>query len=115
MTVWGKFAEYPEHHIRMQSLKYTTRQTHILRAEPMNRRKKNNRQAGQVLITGVIMLIALLLMLLSIFDVHNLIRAKFKFETAQQSAALAGARWQKESLNLIGGRRKKLGYSPSAV
>ncbi|MBO5645374.1 MAG: hypothetical protein J6S90_09005, partial [Lentisphaeria bacterium] len=60
------------------------------------------RESGQVLITGVIMLIALLLLLLSIFDVHNLIRAKFKFETAQQSAALAGARWQKESLNLIG-------------
>ena len=63
---------------------------------------KEKRESGQVLITGVIMLIALLLLLLSIFDVHNLIRAKFKFETAQQSAALAGARWQKESLNLIG-------------
>ena len=59
-------------------------------------------ESGQVLITGIIMLIVLLLLLLSIFDVHNLIRAKFKFETAQQSAALAGARWQKESLNLIG-------------
>ena len=65
----------------------------------MNSSKK---QSGQVLITGVIMLIVLLLLLLSIFDVHNIIRAKFKFETAQQSAALAGARWQKESLNLIG-------------
>ena len=61
-----------------------------------------NQQSGQVLITGIIMLIALLLLLLSIFDVHNLIRAKFKFETAQQSAAIAGANWQKESLNLIG-------------
>ena len=69
----------------------------------MNKTHANqNQQSGQVLITGVIMLIALLLMLLSLFDVHNLIRAKFKFETAQQSAALAGAKWQKESLNLIG-------------
>ena len=66
------------------------------------RQKQTNCQSGQVLITGVIMLIALLLMLLSIFDVHNIIRAKFKFETAQQAAALAGAKWQKESLNLIG-------------
>ena len=63
---------------------------------------KNDNQSGQVLITGVIMLIILLAMLLSVFDVHNLIRAKFKFETAQQAAALTGAEWQKKSLNLIG-------------
>lgn len=59
-------------------------------------------QSGQVIITGVIMLVVLLLLLLSIFDIHNLIRSKFKFETAQQSAALAGANWQKNTLNLIG-------------
>ena len=69
----------------------------------MNKRNfPQKKQSGQVLITGIIMLIVLLLLLLSIFDVHNIIRAKFKFETAQQSAALAGAKWQKESLNLIG-------------
>ena len=59
-------------------------------------------QSGQVIITGVIMLLVLLLLLVSIFDIHNVIRAKFKFETAQQSAALAGANWQKNTLNLIG-------------
>ncbi len=48
------------------------------------------------------MLVVLLLLLLTLFDVHNLIRSKFKFETAQQSAALAGANWQKNTLNLIG-------------
>ena len=64
--------------------------------------RKNSAQSGQVIITGVIMLVVLLLLLLTIFDVHNLIRSKFKFETAQQSAALAGANWQKNTLNLIG-------------
>ena len=69
----------------------------------MNRRvTRIQEQSGQVIITGVIMLIVLLLLLVSIFDVHNVIRAKFKFETAQQSAALAGANWQKNTLNLIG-------------
>ena len=69
----------------------------------MNRRvTRFQEQSGQVIITGVIMLLVLLLLLVSIFDVHNVIRAKFKFETAQQSAALAGANWQKNTLNLIG-------------
>ncbi|MDR0931592.1 MAG: pilus assembly protein TadG-related protein [Victivallales bacterium] len=60
------------------------------------------KESGQVLLTGIIMMLILLLGILLIFDVHNVIRAKYKVETAHQSAALAGAMWQKESLNLIG-------------
>jgi len=67
-------------------------------AAPPPRRK----ESGQVLLLGVVMMTALLLLLLYAFDIHNVIRAKFKTETAQQAAALAGARWQRESLNLIG-------------
>ena len=63
---------------------------------------KRDRQSGQVLITGVVMMAILLLVILYAFDVHNVIRAKLKVDIAQQSAAMTGAAWQKESLNLIG-------------
>ncbi len=63
---------------------------------------RSNRQSGQVLLVGVVMMVVLLIAVLALFDVHNVIRAKLKTETAQQAAALTGAEWQKESLNLIG-------------
>ena len=59
-------------------------------------------QSGQVLLTGITMMVVLLLIILYAFDVHNVIRAKMKVEIAQQAAAMTGANWQKESLNLIG-------------
>lgn len=59
-------------------------------------------QSGQVLVTGIFILIVLLLLVFSGFDVYNSIRSKFKIETAQEAAALAGASWQRDSLNLIG-------------
>ncbi|MBS1371302.1 MAG: hypothetical protein HPZ91_15250 [Lentisphaeria bacterium] len=65
-------------------------------------RSRRGGESGQVLLTGIIMMLILLLGILLIFDVHNVIRAKYKVETAHQAAALAGAEWQKESLNLIG-------------
>ncbi len=64
--------------------------------------RRNTAEHGQVLVVGIVMMLILLLALLFLFDVHNVIRAKFKVETAQQAAALAGAEWQRESLNLIG-------------
>jgi len=63
---------------------------------------KKCRQSGQVLAAGIFILLILLVVILVGFDVYNAIRAKFKVETAQEAAALAGADWQKESLNLIG-------------
>lgn len=57
---------------------------------------------GQVLVVGILMLLILLIALFFLFDLHNVMRAKFKTETAQQAAALAGADWQRASLNLIG-------------
>ena len=48
------------------------------------------------------MMLVLLLIILYAFDVHNVIRAKMKVGIAQQAASMAGAHWQKESLNLIG-------------
>ena len=63
---------------------------------------KNKRESGQVLITGIVMMAILLLVILYAFDVHNVIRAKLKVDIAQQSAAMTGAVWQKESLNFLG-------------
>ncbi len=59
-------------------------------------------ESGQVLVAGIFILIILLLLVFAGFDIHNAIRAKFKIQTAQESAAIAGATWQKHSLNLIG-------------
>ena len=57
---------------------------------------------GQVLVLAVVILFGLILGVMMLFDLHNAIRAKIKVETAQQAAALAGAGWQVEGLNLIG-------------
>lgn len=64
--------------------------------------RRDSGESGQVLLVGIIMLLTLLVALLFLFDLHNVMRAKFKTETAQQAAALAGASWQRASLNLIG-------------
>ena len=49
---------------------------------------RRKRESGQVLITGVVMMVVLLLVILYAFDVHNVIRAKMKVDIAQQSAAM---------------------------
>lgn len=54
------------------------------------------------MILAVIMIIILLMAIMFMFDLHSIIRAKIKMETAEQSAALTAAKWQQESLNLIG-------------
>lgn len=63
-------------------------------------RKNNN--SGQVLILGIVMLLILLFAVFFFFDIHNVLRGKLKLEIAEQSAALTAARWQAESLNLVG-------------
>ena len=48
------------------------------------------------------MMTILIMCILYMFDIHNVIRGKIKVETGQQAAALTGAAWQRNSLNLIG-------------
>ena len=60
------------------------------------------KESGQILLVGVVMMIIFLLLILISFDLGNAIRVKFKLEVAQQASALAGATWQRESLNAIG-------------
>ena len=64
--------------------------------------KQRNNESGQVLLAGIIMMTILIMCILYMFDVHNVIRGKIKLETGQQAAALTGASWQRNSLNLIG-------------
>ena len=73
-----------------------------MKRETNLRRINLRNQSGQVLVAGIFILIILLLLVFSGFDVYNAIRSKFKIETAQESAAIAGATWQRDSLNLIG-------------
>ena len=63
---------------------------------------QKQKNSGQVLILGIVMLLILLFAVFFFFDIHNVIRGKIKLETAEQAAALAAARWQAESLNLVG-------------
>ncbi|MDD5699496.1 MAG: pilus assembly protein TadG-related protein [Victivallaceae bacterium] len=68
----------------------------------MNGKRKKRRETGQVLIFAVVILIILLIAAVFLFDLHSIIRAKIKLDTAEQAAALAAGRWQMRSLNLIG-------------
>ncbi|MFA7230219.1 MAG: pilus assembly protein TadG-related protein [Victivallaceae bacterium] len=52
---------------------------------------KKHIQGGQVMILAVIMIIILLMAIMFMFDLHSIIRAKIKMETAEQSAALTAA------------------------
>jgi len=63
---------------------------------------KHRVQKGQVLIVAIIMALVLLLAVFIFFDVHSAIRAKLKVVTASEAAALAAARNQAETLNMIG-------------
>ncbi len=65
-------------------------------------RHARQKSGGQVLLMALVILAGALVIALLLFDFQNVLRGKIKVETAQQAAALAGANWQKEGLNLIG-------------
>ena len=60
------------------------------------------KEKGQVLILALMALIILILAVFSLFDIQNLIRGKVKSQSAVDSAAIAGANWQRHTLNLVG-------------
>ncbi|MDD3117313.1 MAG: pilus assembly protein TadG-related protein, partial [Victivallaceae bacterium] len=64
--------------------------------------RQTNKERGQVMLLGLVIVIILGLVVLFLFDLQLAVRAKMKVETAEQSAALAAAEWQRNSLNLIG-------------
>jgi Flp pilus assembly protein TadG len=59
-------------------------------------------EKGQTLIVAVLAIIVLFLAALFLFDLQSIIRVKVKTQTAADAAALAGAKAQVQSLNLIG-------------
>lgn len=60
------------------------------------------KESGQVMVFTMILLIVLALGSLFLFDIHSSIRGKIKAQSASEAAALAMAKWQAESLNIIG-------------
>lgn len=64
--------------------------------------EKRRGESGQTLILGVIAMVILVLAIILLLDIQNVIRTKVKSQSGVDAAALAGAAWQKESLNLIG-------------
>ncbi len=62
--------------------------------------KKND--SGQTLLVSVLVLVILLLASVFLFDLQSIIRGKVKSQAAVDAAALSGAEWQKNTLNMIG-------------
>ena len=62
----------------------------------------NGKESGQTLLLAVLAIIVLLIAALFLFDLQTIIRVKIKSQTAADAAALAGAKMQMKSLNLIG-------------
>lgn len=65
-------------------------------------RDRPRRRAGQTMIFLLVLLVILTLVVLWSFDLHKIISVKFRSTNAGDAAALAAARWQGQSLNLIG-------------
>lgn len=64
--------------------------------------QKRRRESGQTLLVGVMALLLLLLAVVFVFDLQSVIRAKYKTKTAVDAAAIAGANWQRHTLNMLG-------------
>ena len=63
---------------------------------------RHHGEKGQILVLGLIAMIILLLAIIIFFDVQSVARIKIKSQNALDASALAGAKWQQESLNMIG-------------
>ena len=61
-----------------------------------------SRRAGQTILYSLIALVILAFVAMWVFDVHKTLFVKSKSRNAGDSAALAAARWQGISLNLVG-------------
>ncbi len=64
--------------------------------------RKRYGERGQVLILSVVAVVILAAAILVFFDVQRIMRGKIKVMSGIDAAALTGAAWQKNSLNLIG-------------
>ena len=65
-------------------------------------RRAARRNAGQVILVVLLAVLVLLFAALWLADVHHLVMARDRTQNAGDAAALAGARWQAETLELEG-------------
>ena len=65
---------------------------------PFTKRKR----PGQVMIYMVVILIFVLVMCFFLFDLHTMIHTRHKTQTGVDSAALSAARWQGQTMNMVG-------------
>lgn len=68
----------------------------------MTRRTNERKQSGQAMIFVVMVVVVLAFVVLWNFDVHKTLFVKVRTRDAGDAAALAAARWQGASLNIIG-------------
>jgi hypothetical protein len=64
--------------------------------------RKSSAEKGQVLIYLLIVLVILVFVMGSVFDLNRILIRKMKGHNASDAAALIGAQWQALGLNLIG-------------
>jgi len=69
---------------------------------PMTNKHRLNQQAGQAVIFILLALVTLVFFLLFIVDLHQIVRRKNQTMNAGDAAALAAARWQGSTINLVG-------------
>ncbi len=65
-------------------------------------RRLHARSAGQTMMFVIMTLVVLAFVAFLVFDVHKILHLKSRSRVAGDAAALAAARWQGQSLNLIG-------------
>ena len=68
----------------------------------MNPRPHSHRRSGQTLLFLAFSLVVLTLAVLWQFDIHKMLNVKARIRNGGDAAALAGARWQASSLNMVG-------------
>ncbi len=66
------------------------------------RRYSNKHRAGQTMVFMIVALLLIVFMVCWQFDVHKVISVKWRSQNAGDAAALAAARWQGMTLNIIG-------------
>ena len=68
----------------------------------MVNRPPHRRQSGQAVLFILLGLVALVFFMIFIADLHRIIQRKDQAQNAGDAAALAAARWQGSTLNLVG-------------
>jgi Flp pilus assembly protein TadG len=74
----------------------------IAKANPSQSAIRNSSRSGQTMIFMIMILIILSFIVLWNFDLHTILHLKSRTQNAGDAAALAAARWQGITLNLIG-------------